>query len=165
MGKEREAERRDKIRAITRELEAMSDKGIHVAIVTVAAYVSPGSKDAEAVAEHFWQLHNQPKGAWTPEVKYVADADLGEDRLPASSRCASPWVPRREVAETFTWCPDGSGVGLLLLGMPAVSADRRLARLRDRENAGGGDLINCVLERCRDANNASCDRLRLFNGW
>jgi len=28
-------------------------------------------RDAEAVAEHFWQLHNQPKGSWTPEVKYA----------------------------------------------------------------------------------------------
>jgi hypothetical protein len=37
----------------------------------VAAFVSPDSKHAEAVAEHFWQLHNQPKGSWTSEVKYV----------------------------------------------------------------------------------------------
>jgi short-subunit dehydrogenase len=60
------------IRALTYGLfESLKDKGIHVATVTVEALVSPGSKDAEAVAEHFWQLHNQPKGSWTPEVKYA----------------------------------------------------------------------------------------------
>lgn len=51
--------------------ESFKEKGIHVATVTVAAFVSPGSKDAEAVAEHFWQLHAQAKGAWTVEVKYA----------------------------------------------------------------------------------------------
>jgi hypothetical protein len=29
-------------------------------------------KDAAAVTEHFWQLHSQPKGSWTAEVKYSA---------------------------------------------------------------------------------------------
>jgi len=52
--------------------ESLKEKGIHVATVTVAALVSPGSKDATAVAEHFWQLHSQPEGSWTPEVKYAA---------------------------------------------------------------------------------------------
>lgn len=59
------------IRALAHGLfESFREKGIHVATVTVAALVSPGSKDAEAVAEHFWQLHNQPRGSWTVEVKY-----------------------------------------------------------------------------------------------
>ena len=61
------------IRALALSLfESLKEKGIHVATVTVAALVSPGSKDAAAVAEHFWQLHNQPEGSWTPEVKYAA---------------------------------------------------------------------------------------------
>jgi len=61
------------IRAMAHALfQGLREKGIHVATVTVAAAVSPGSKSAEAVAEHFWQLHSQPKGSWTPEVKYVA---------------------------------------------------------------------------------------------
>ena len=61
------------IRALAHGLfDAMKQKGIHVATVTVAAAVTPGSKNAEAVGEHFWQLHNQPKGSWTAEVKYAA---------------------------------------------------------------------------------------------
>jgi short-subunit dehydrogenase len=61
------------IRALARGLfESFKEKGIHVATVTVVAIVSPGSKDAAAVAEHFWQLHNQPKGSWTAELKYAA---------------------------------------------------------------------------------------------
>ena len=59
------------IRALAQGLfESFKEKGIHVATVTVAAFVSPGSNDAEAVAGHFWQLHSQPKGAWTVEALY-----------------------------------------------------------------------------------------------
>jgi hypothetical protein len=50
--------------------ESLKEKGIHVASVTVSAFVSPGSKDADAVAEHFWQLHSQPNGSWTAETQY-----------------------------------------------------------------------------------------------
>jgi short-subunit dehydrogenase len=60
------------IRALAQGLfESLKEKGIHVATVTVAALVNPGSKDAAAVAEHFWQLHSQSKGSWTAEVKYA----------------------------------------------------------------------------------------------
>jgi NADP-dependent 3-hydroxy acid dehydrogenase YdfG len=60
------------IRALTHGVfESLKEKGIHVATVTVAAAVAPGSKEAEAVAEHFWQLYSQPKGSWTAEVKYT----------------------------------------------------------------------------------------------
>ena len=60
------------IRALAHGLfDSLKQKGIHVATVTVAAVVNPGSKNADAVAEHFWQLHNQPKGSWTTEVKYT----------------------------------------------------------------------------------------------
>jgi NAD(P)-dependent dehydrogenase (short-subunit alcohol dehydrogenase family) len=60
------------IRALAYGLfESSKAKGIHVATVTVEALVSPGSKAAEAVAEHFWQLHNQPIGSWAPEAKYA----------------------------------------------------------------------------------------------
>jgi NAD(P)-dependent dehydrogenase (short-subunit alcohol dehydrogenase family) len=45
-------------------------KGIHVATVTVAVAVAPDSKEAEAVAEHFWRLYCQPRDAWTAEVRY-----------------------------------------------------------------------------------------------
>lgn len=41
-----------------------------MATVTVGAWVTPGSDHAKAVAEHFWQLHNEPPGAWTNEVQY-----------------------------------------------------------------------------------------------
>jgi NAD(P)-dependent dehydrogenase (short-subunit alcohol dehydrogenase family) len=50
--------------------EPFRAKGIHVATVTVLALVAPDSKEAEAVAEHFWRLYSQPKDAWTAEVRY-----------------------------------------------------------------------------------------------
>jgi short-subunit dehydrogenase len=59
------------IRALAQGLfDSLKENGIHVATVTVAAFVDPGSKDADAVAELFWQLHNQPKGSWTAETHY-----------------------------------------------------------------------------------------------
>lgn len=60
------------IRALALGLfESFKESGVHVATVTVAAFVDPGSKDAEAVAERFWQLHRQPKGSWTAETTYA----------------------------------------------------------------------------------------------
>lgn len=59
------------IRALAHALfEPFQAKGVHVATVTVAAFVDPGSQAAEAVAEQFWQLHSQPKGNWTAETTY-----------------------------------------------------------------------------------------------
>ena len=61
------------IRALAHGLfEDFKEKGVHVATVTVATFVSPGSGDAKAVGEHFWQLHNQPTGSWTAEVEHTA---------------------------------------------------------------------------------------------
>ncbi len=60
------------IRALAHGLfESLKEENIHVATVTVAALVIPGSKAAEAVAQQFWQLHNEPKDSWTVEVKYT----------------------------------------------------------------------------------------------
>lgn len=59
------------IRALAQGLfDSFKAKGVHVATVTVAAFVDPGSKASEAVAEQFWQLHRQPKSAWTVESTY-----------------------------------------------------------------------------------------------
>lgn len=59
------------IRALALGLfENLKARGVHVATVTVEAFVNPGSKDAQAVAEEFWKLHDQPKGAWTAEAIY-----------------------------------------------------------------------------------------------
>jgi short-subunit dehydrogenase len=60
------------IRALAQGLfESLKEKGIHVATVTVAGFVSPGSKEVDTVADQFWQLHAQPKGGWTVEHIYT----------------------------------------------------------------------------------------------
>lgn len=60
------------IRALAQGMfESFKAQGVHVATVTVAAFVSAGSKDAEAVAEQFWQLHSQEANAWTVETTYT----------------------------------------------------------------------------------------------
>jgi NAD(P)-dependent dehydrogenase (short-subunit alcohol dehydrogenase family) len=45
--------------------------GVHVATVTVAGAVAPGSAfDPDEIAEEYWRLHAQPAGAWEREVLY-----------------------------------------------------------------------------------------------
>jgi NAD(P)-dependent dehydrogenase (short-subunit alcohol dehydrogenase family) len=61
------------IRALALALfDSLKEKGIHIATVTVAAFVAPGTKEADGVGEQFWQLQNQPKAAWTLETVYTA---------------------------------------------------------------------------------------------
>lgn len=50
--------------------ESSKDKNLHIATVTVAAFVKPDSQEAKDVGEQFWQLHSQPKESWTSEVVY-----------------------------------------------------------------------------------------------
>lgn len=60
------------IRALALGLfDSLRTQGVHVATVTVAGFVSPGSVNAEKVAEAFWRLHSQPKDAWTVEEVYT----------------------------------------------------------------------------------------------
>lgn len=59
------------IRALALGLfESSKEKNVHVATVTVCAFVSPESKETQEIANLFWQLHNQPKGEWAAEVTY-----------------------------------------------------------------------------------------------
>lgn len=60
------------IRALAQGLfESFKEKEVHVATVTVAGFVDPASQDANTVADQFWQLHSQPKEAWTVEAVYA----------------------------------------------------------------------------------------------
>ena len=59
------------IRALALGLfEISKDKNLHIATVTVATFVQPESQESKDIAEQFWQLHSQPKDAWTAEVVY-----------------------------------------------------------------------------------------------
>ncbi|MCY1254141.1 putative oxidoreductase [compost metagenome] len=44
--------------------------GVHVATVTVAAYVKPDSWEALGIADAFWALYSQPLDAWTAEKTF-----------------------------------------------------------------------------------------------
>ncbi len=45
--------------------------GVHVAPVTVGGPVAPGGEyDPDDIAEHYWRLHTQPRGAWEREVRH-----------------------------------------------------------------------------------------------
>ncbi|GGS71840.1 oxidoreductase [Planobispora rosea] len=46
--------------------------GVHVASVTVAGPVAPGTDfDPDAIAEHYWRLHTQPSSRWEHEVLHA----------------------------------------------------------------------------------------------
>jgi short-subunit dehydrogenase len=54
--------------SLAKELER---DGIHVATVTIAGFIRPGTKFApDAIADTYWQLHSQEKAAWQREIVY-----------------------------------------------------------------------------------------------
>lgn len=60
------------IRALAQGLfDSFKDRGVHVATVTVAGFVNPGSKNAETVADMFWALHAQPRDSWAVEQVFT----------------------------------------------------------------------------------------------
>ena len=60
------------VRALAELLaRAYEPVGVHVATVTVAGTVAPGSAfDPDEIAEEYWRLHTQPAGAWERVVLY-----------------------------------------------------------------------------------------------
>jgi len=47
--------------------------GVHVATVTVAGAVAPGTEfDPDGIAEHYWRLHSQPSARWQQEIAHGA---------------------------------------------------------------------------------------------
>jgi NAD(P)-dependent dehydrogenase (short-subunit alcohol dehydrogenase family) len=60
------------VRALTELLaRAYEPAGVHVATVTVAGAVAPGSAfDPDEIAAEYWRLHAQPTGSWEREVLY-----------------------------------------------------------------------------------------------
>jgi NAD(P)-dependent dehydrogenase (short-subunit alcohol dehydrogenase family) len=64
------------IRALTEILaKAYGAAGVHVATVTVAGAVKPGSAfDPDEIAERYWQLHLQPEHTWERQVLYTGSA-------------------------------------------------------------------------------------------
>jgi NAD(P)-dependent dehydrogenase (short-subunit alcohol dehydrogenase family) len=58
--------------AYAQELEP---DGIHVATVTVAGNVKPGTPfDPDRIAAHYWRLHTQAKGAWETEHVFKGES-------------------------------------------------------------------------------------------
>lgn len=49
--------------------EEYGPSGVHVATVTVTGPVAPGTPwDPDDIADHYWRLHDQPKGRWDREI-------------------------------------------------------------------------------------------------
>jgi len=49
--------------------EELAPEGIHAATVTVAGFVQAGTAFApDFIAEHFWQLHAEPRESWRSEI-------------------------------------------------------------------------------------------------
>lgn len=56
----------------------LAEEYIHVAMVTIAGQVSPGTSfDPDAIAEQYWRLHRQKKEDW--QVETIFDGKSGGD--------------------------------------------------------------------------------------
>ncbi|MFI6788807.1 SDR family NAD(P)-dependent oxidoreductase [Nonomuraea sp. NPDC050383] len=52
--------------------QAYGPAGVHVASVTVAGPVAPGTDfDPDDIAEHYWRLHTQPRQEWEEEALHA----------------------------------------------------------------------------------------------
>jgi NAD(P)-dependent dehydrogenase (short-subunit alcohol dehydrogenase family) len=60
------------LRSLALSLAAeLAPAGIHVATVTVAGFVQPGTRfDPDRIAEEYWRLHLQEAGRWESEVVF-----------------------------------------------------------------------------------------------
>ncbi|NJL35119.1 MAG: short-chain dehydrogenase, partial [Chloroflexaceae bacterium] len=60
------------LRSLTYTLGAeLEPQGIHVATVTIAGTVQPGTFFApDLIAEQYWNLHTQAPGTWQREIVY-----------------------------------------------------------------------------------------------
>jgi NAD(P)-dependent dehydrogenase (short-subunit alcohol dehydrogenase family) len=58
------------VRTLVRLLDQeYGPSGVHVASVTVAGPVAPGTAfDPDDIAEHYWRLHTQPRAEWDLEI-------------------------------------------------------------------------------------------------
>jgi NAD(P)-dependent dehydrogenase (short-subunit alcohol dehydrogenase family) len=76
------------VRALTELLaRAHEPGGVHVATITVAGAVAPGSAfDPDEIAEEYWRLHAQRPGSWEREVLYAGrvTASAGGQRSEAA---------------------------------------------------------------------------------
>jgi NAD(P)-dependent dehydrogenase (short-subunit alcohol dehydrogenase family) len=55
--------------AATMLAQRYGPSGIHVATVTIAGPVAPGTPfDPDDIANHYWQLHTEPRDSWRHEV-------------------------------------------------------------------------------------------------
>ena len=72
------------VRALAHLLaRAYEPAGVHVATVTVAGAVAPGSAfDPDEIAAEYWRLHAQPAGAWEREVLYSGSVTAPAAREP-----------------------------------------------------------------------------------
>jgi NAD(P)-dependent dehydrogenase (short-subunit alcohol dehydrogenase family) len=72
------------VRALTELLaRAYEPDGVHVATVTVAGAVAPGTAfDPDDIAEEYWRLHAQPAGSWEREVLYSGRPEAAAARRP-----------------------------------------------------------------------------------
>lgn len=58
--------------------QTYGSSGVHVASVTVAGAVAPGTDfDPDEIAEHYWRLHTQPRQLWDQEVLYSGSGTSG----------------------------------------------------------------------------------------
>ena len=84
--------------------ESLKEKGIHVATVTIAAFVDPGSKDTAAVGEHFWQLQQSAQGL-LDRGSEVSGLTFSQEQSASLCSCAPRAADVRAWPQAGLWPP------------------------------------------------------------
>ena len=107
------------VRALAQLLAvAYGPSGLHVATVTIAGEVAPGTGfDPDAIAEHYWRLHAQPPRAWEHEVVHTGLRDR------SGSSGASGVPPRIGHRREDQWRLRQSGTTVRVLLISGSSRD------------------------------------------
>jgi NAD(P)-dependent dehydrogenase (short-subunit alcohol dehydrogenase family) len=60
------------LRALTTMLaQQFGPQGVHAATITVGGAIATGTAfDPDAIAEHYWRLHAQPREQWETEYRF-----------------------------------------------------------------------------------------------
>ena len=136
------------VRALAQLLAAAyGPAGLHVATVTIAGAVAPGSEfDPDEIAEHYWRLHTQPPEAWEHEVIHT-------DLLPRPGPSGASSVPPPADADEKTrgaLGQSGTTVTVLLIAGSSRDGSTNTAVLRTAAAVAPAEIDAVLLDGLGD---------------
>jgi NAD(P)-dependent dehydrogenase (short-subunit alcohol dehydrogenase family) len=107
----------------------LAERGIRIAIATVATLISPGSTEADGVAETLWQLAHDPATGW--EAIYPSVASKGRTEDGSADGTELTLVARLKAKPEHA---EALGEGLRLLIQPTLAEEGAVEYRLHRDN-------------------------------